>query len=329
MPTPPPLPRKEGSTPAGPTPPPLNKEQSTLTPPPLPVRNAPMPGHQAPSGPQGPQGPGGPQEPGDETPKPSKAGLYVVALLLAGIIVIIAVVVLVLCDTFSKSTDFKSDTFDDSCAVDTVADVYNDLNFEEVSHFTPGDFYGKGTISDFPFSIDIKIGSNGQVTGSYWNMLYDIPLKVTGYEDSNQALHLQLGTGSGASSLFLEPAGEGMYTGTWGAKKHAVSVELLSSPHSDSKPTIHSDDIELTVDFGGGISKTAYVRGLSSGSSSIKFYYPDQPAGNMFNVKKRSPDLVILSPVDGFEVARINTNGYSPYTMTTYNGKEFEVYKAD
>lgn len=198
---------------------------------------------------------------------------------------------------------------------------------DEYSHVGRCNLYGRfqvsGILSKHPFTMDIYISPDGDVSGTYWNVLYDIRLPVEGTLSSGgRLLRLSLGKGSTESNLVLERESDLTFTGTWGKNKRRVIAEL--SPGTNESPSIYdSNAIRLKV------------RGERSGTNATarlgEYFYYENQGDRMSNALRAETDDGLnytLYTCKGEEIATITleptVHGMTG-KMTDISGAKFNL----
>lgn len=177
-----------------------------------------------------------------------------------------------------------------------------------------------GTISDFPFTMDLYIADDGSVSGQYWNVLYDISLPVAGRMDSDGNLTTTLGTGSSQSTLKMAAVGDNRYGGTWGKQNNIVEARMREGKRSTA-PRASGDSFRIRIK-GNGINKVARL-------SDNCFYYEDQGSatGHWLRAENLGYYAWAISSPTGAHLADIEFIGSDEISgiMTDISGKTFNV----
>lgn len=215
---------------------------------------------------------------------------------------------------------------DDRSARERGSSDAPDAEFKDIPADAPqqnrkgdGPFYGVGTIDTFPYSLDITI-ADGKVSGTFWNILYDIKLPASGTFTNDGMLRLDLGSGSSLSHLQMHTDDGYNFTGVWGKKKKRVTLRLRPGSRSTSPGSYSGQKITIK---GGGMTTHALLVDNSDGTF---FYFPNQPAGNRLpmEVDYSNDTYTLYSPNDRSWLATIRRNG-STGTIENSSGKCFDV----
>lgn len=186
---------------------------------------------------------------------------------------------------------------ENNLSMDSVSSVEEEVAYN--TEFITGPIYISGTLGEMPFTLDLDISEEGEVTGKYWNVLYDIPLPVSGNRLSNNDFDLILGKGSSQSSLILNYDGENSFIGRWGQKEKPIHAEMCYG-RRPAAPLPTGDYMRLRIK-GNGINKIARL-------GDDYFYYEDQGAdiGHTLKVSQRDSENYILYDTNESKVADID-----------------------
>ena len=188
---------------------------------------------------------------------------------------------------------------------------------------------GIGSAGKSPMSLDVDIDSDGRVSGTYWNILYDLRFAVSGRELPDGTLDLMLSLDGVNTPLYLATRDNTGYTGYVGkSKKHASNTLSRGSRISETPPdegyTYHghirgngmSSDFCLSVDDGG--------HGY--------YWYPQQGYENRLHVRPLpGSDNILIIEWDGVKLAEISMDtDVEPGarwtgSMVDSNGKRFDI----
>lgn len=183
-----------------------------------------------------------------------------------------------------------------------------------------GRYQVSGKISKHPYTMDITISPDGNISGTYWNVLYDINLPVSGTLTPSGNMDITLGRGSETSHLFVERESEFFYEGTWGKKKHKVTARLTPGAN-ESDNTYDSNARRFRVK-GGGINTIARL--------GEYFQYENQghKASNSLRAVTYDDLNYTLYTADDEEIAEIElieTAYGTSGVMTDVSGRRFEL----
>lgn len=185
-----------------------------------------------------------------------------------------------------------------------------------------GPCHGTGNLSDLPCSFDVTFSPSGTVSGTFWNLLYNIKLPVSGTVDADGSLSLELGTGSTLSRMSLRPRSEGSmeYSGIWGNKGKTVSISFQTGGRNQQPA---SGGTELTLKGGGMTTHPYLVRENADGGY---IYFSGQPFANRLPCVFYGEDVEVHSPFDGHRIARFSMPGYGETnSFHIVNGNDFEI----
>ena len=161
----------------------------------------------------------------------------------------------------------------------------------------PWDYYVFGHLDNLPITMDLSVDNNSNVTGTFWNMLFDIKLPVQGtvYPDGRVELHL--GSSSNTHSVMRLTSKEGseILKGGWG--KDSKPVELTAVPGNRDTNLAASSGTRFSIKGGG---MTTYGH-FSPDGKYITF--DNQPALNRLPVSNVGNVTNILDPFNGKVIA--------------------------
>ncbi len=253
-------------------------------------------------------------------------GLWI-GLGVIGIAGITALVMWLLLRDSSRSYEY-SDGQNPEVQKETYAsDLYSEQPAVPVERETPvqtaysGPAFINGTIGDFPFTMDLNMQSDGGVTGTYWNVLYNIKLPVRGRILRNGDLDLTLGSGSTESQLYMNARGAGRYGGSWGKKQQ----EVVAAYEEGERPKgrVNTTGAKRFRVTGGGINSIARI-------SDMYFWYEDQTPdmAHALRLEDNNDDGYEIYNSAGLQIGDIHLF-HSPYgisgVMTDIAGRRFEL----
>lgn len=317
-PTPPPIPQQgKEAAPATPEPP----KPGTANPapvPPAPAATAPTPTPVPPKKPK----------------KSSATPFIIIAVIGIGALVLAAIVAIIL--IFLHKSDKIKETVEASPETEIV-EVNEEENFDDIvvpeeAAFAPnalpqGAYTASGFLSDLPCSLDFDVDSQGNVTGTFWNILYDIKLPIGGSIGPDGTLALDLGSGSTLSHLALiaEP-GTSRFRGVWGKNKKPIDIDVSSGARDTSLPS--PSGVKFTIK-GGGMTTHGHIS-PGYGEDRYLLRFDNQPAANALQCSLSGSYFNIYDPDGNRELAYFYLPGESLYdsgsaTLFITNGKEFEI----
>lgn len=170
-------------------------------------------------------------------------------------------------------------------------------NPPEASDQLEGAYYLTGQLGPLPCTLDIRV-TDGQITGTFWNMLYNIKLEVNGQATSS-GMEIKLGKGSTLSEMSLTTSDRRNYTGTWGTKRRPVALTLHSGSRNTSPARRRGEPVTIT---GGGMT----THGLIIESPRMALYFPGQPADNILPMRSTDYGYEIFDPFSGASLAQIS-----------------------
>lgn len=323
-PTPPPIPQQgKEAAPATPGPPKPGSANPAPAPPapPAPAATAPAP---APVPPKKPKK-------SSATPFIIIAGIGIGALLLAALVAVILYFFV-----FHKPDKIK-ETVEESPETEIVGVDEEDFDDNEVivheeaapapNALPQGAYTASGFLSDLPCSLDFDVDSQGNVTGTFWNILYDIKLPIGGTIDPDGTLALDLGSGSTLSHLALiaEP-GTSRFRGVWGKNKKPIDIDVSSGARDTSLPS--QTGVKFTIK-GGGMTTHGHIS-PGYGEDRYLLRFDNQPAANALQCSLSGSYFNIYDTDGNRELAYFYLPGESLYdsgsaTLFITNGKEFEI----
>ncbi|MCM1400435.1 MAG: hypothetical protein NC189_00310 [Bacteroides sp.] len=224
---------------------------------------------------------------------PNKHNISWAAVILtfaSGLILLLAMICI---DLFTKGSSNKQ--IDDSYPeveeivldYDYEEDEDEPIKYEEPETYSYGEFSKlegryqiNGIISKHPYTMEVSISPDGNISGTFWNILYNIKLPVSGTMGPDGTINATMGKGSTESHLTLNRESDFTFTGTWGKKLRRVTAEF--TPAENNSSTVHDPNaIRLRVK-GEGINAIAhlgnYFRYESQGnklSNALRAYTDD------------------------------------------------------
>lgn len=231
---------------------------------------------------------------------------------------LLIILVVILCLVIAGALFFFLQNNSGKLAIDENNLNKNSVCVEEgglINNGLTGPIYISGLLGEIPFTLDLNISEDGTISGKYWNVLYDIPLSVSGNCLSNNDFDLTLGKGSTQSSLYLKTDGNSSCTGIWGTKKIPVVADMQKGVRPSS-PLPKGDYMRLRIK-GNGINKIARL-------GDDYFYYEDQGTnqGHILKASQTNSESYILSYDNGEKVANIDLD---ENRLNDVTGKTFEV----
>lgn len=204
-----------------------------------------------------------------------------------------------------------AESLEDNTLGEQIAYVQSDMKY-----------YASGYISDLPCSFDIAFDPDGNASGTFWNMLYNIKLDIRGRIGTGDRLELKLGSGSTYSQLALFPESEysSTYTGYWGKDRKPVKVTFKAGGRDKGSL---SGGTPLTIKGGG---MTTHPRLVSQGSTGY-LYFPNQPAGNRLPCAISGSTVEIYAPGHSSRIASFDfpQGGSGATKLYICNGKVFDL----
>lgn len=308
------------------TPPPLHPKQQPATP--ANPAHAPKPAHTPTPSP---------------APSQGKNPWLIAGCVLAGLLLIAAVLLYLLTDLFGQDGYDYDDgnrnekvlrDKDRTDADEPRPDVIREEPLTAVpdsmpapgAAYAPGKLHGIGHNGSKAISMDISIDPDGNVSGTYWNMIYSLQFDIAGRRLPDGTLDLTLTTVKDhiSTPLRLVSSNGYSYSGTWGKKQHPVDIELYEggfqytpAPNAarfhvkgPGNTSVLNEDFCITQDNDG----------------TMYFWYPSQGYQNRMKADKYGPDFVIYDR-NGTVQARISFHSDEDQTgvMTDSDGQTFTV----
>lgn len=193
-------------------------------------------------------------------------------------------------------------------------------------YLPPKTYHAMGYLSDLPCSIDFTVNNNGDVSGTFWNIFYDIKLQVEGSIDSAGNLSLDLGSGSTLSHMDLKGiSGSNRFSGSWGKNQKPISIKVYPGSRDSSLPSQSGVSFKIV---GGGMTTHGHIS--SVGGDRYKLTFDNQPEVNALPCTLSGSTFSIYSPDNSSRVAYFTLPGesiHSSGTSTIYicNGNEFDI----
>lgn len=305
------------------------------TPPPLPPPenrqtdiNASGP-RQLPSIPAQDAGSGQPQPGGGTNP------WFIVGGVLIGLMVITAVLLFCLTDLFSDK-DYR---YDDGNPHDKVlrqqeetedprVDVLRRDSVAETPVVSgPSSLHGLGTNGRGAMAVDLNINPDGTLSGTYWNILYNLEFSVSGNRLSDGTLDMTLTNvkDKTPTHITLRSSDGVNYSGQWGKKEQMVNISLTEDiPYSGINQSVKygnhlkgpGDSSVLNADFNIG----------EGSDGNLYFWYPGQGYKNRLRVIDYG-DFMEIYNNNGGVLATISWDypGESG-TLRDTDGQSFAIY---
>ncbi len=208
----------------------------------------------------------------------------------------------------------------DKTATDTEENHSSDL------YLQPKSYHANGYLADLPCSLDFAVNRDGLISGTFWNIFYDIKLQISGNIDSQGNLSLDLGTGSTLSHADLRATnGSNRFSGSWGKNRKPLSFSVFPGSRDLSLPG--QSGIEFKI-VGGGMTTRGHITSL--GGSRYQLTYDNQPEINALPCTLSGSTFSIYSPDNTNRIAYFTLPGeglHSPGTSSLYccNGNVFEI----
>lgn len=198
----------------------------------------------------------------------------------------------------------------------------------EISYINPRTVSGEGTAGGSPMTLDIDVDDKGNVTGTYWNVLYCLKFEVRGTQRAGGDLDLTLSIDNVSTPLRLTSSDMRNYHGTLGESKKSVSV-TLNDGHRNYESPVGAETTLYGHLKGPAMNRDFRINLDSNGNGS--FWYPDQGYENRLPVGVRSGhDVLYLYGYDGTKIATIVVNsdyetGEATGTLTDFNDRTFDI----
>lgn len=186
--------------------------------------------------------------------------------------------------------------------------------------YTARSVHGIGVCSNSPFSMDIDVDDNGKVSGTYWNILYNLKFTVSGTQNASRDLALKLTIDGVDTFIDLYTQDGYNYQGSWGKNKRPVNI--VFEPGNFPAAPSPGSTIAGGHASGGGLNADFSISYASNGEPY--FWYHSQGFNNRLPVS--------LNP-DGFDIysrgrtwlATVSYNGDGIGTMRDKNDRTFNI----
>lgn len=284
-----------------------------------------------------------------QPPRPPKKNSAKTWLIVGSGIALIAAIVAVLLYIFSdlKSENYEYDDGnrhekplrqrDDENLGDEMAVLTSDFETpeeeeeevvfeEEVFMPTQGScaLHGIGVNTNSAISMDIDIDDNGNVTGTYWNILYHLKFKVSGVVNGTtnvDHLDLNLSIDGVTTPLYLSTTDGVNYSGTWGAKNKPVNITLHKGHFvADASPGATVSEGHIS---GNGLNRDFRISYGPGGD--MYYWYPSQNFNNRLRIVDHGDGSYTLFRRDGGYQASITLNSSGSGTLQDTSNRTFTV----
>lgn len=269
------------------------------------------------------------------TPKKTGSNTWlIVGSVLAGLLLIAAVLLYFLSDLFDSSGSYD---YDDGNRNEKVLRQHDDDGTElrkaperdqeagsRPAAGAPTALHGRGHNSITPISLDIDIDADGNITGTYWNIFGNLEFSVSGRQTADGSLEMTLTTVKDhvSTPLTLNTTDGFNYSGKWGKKQRPVAIALYDGhSRSSQAPNVIS---RWHVK---GPQPTAVVNDdvcISEENGTYYYWYASQSYDNRLRMTS-IPDGFYLYNDKGERIATINGNEDGTATMTDSHGQIFTV----
>ena len=282
-------------------------------PPPLPPENR-QTGIDAPGGRRMPYIPAQGERRGQPQPGGSANPWFIVGGVLIGLMVITAVLLYCLTDLFSDK-DYRYDDGNphekvlrqqEKTAYPRVDVLRQDSVAETPVASGPASLHGLGTNGRGAMAVDMNINPDGTLSGTYWNILYNLEFSVSGNRLSDGTLDMTLTDvkDKTPTRLTLRSSDGVNYSGKWGKKEQMVNISLTEDiPYSGiGQSVMYSNHLKgpgdssvLNADFNIG----------EGSDGNLYFWYPCQGYKNRLRVIDHG-DLMEIFDNNGGVLATIS-----------------------
>lgn len=296
-----------------------------MTPPPLPSKG-PQP---APRPTSSPRPSGAPQRPHKAKPGANKIWL-IVGLSLIGVALIACVILFVL-----NQAQKGEHVYDDGFHEKALQEITQDAEVTEIpavetqiTYINPRTVSGEGTAGGSPMTLDIDVDDQGNVTGTYWNVLYCLKFDVKGTQKAGGDLDLTLSLDNVTTPLRLTSSDMRNYHGTLGESQKSVSV-TLGEGHRNYESPVGAETTLYGHLKGPAMNRDFRINLDYDGNGN--FWFPDQGYENRLPVSVRTGhDVLYIYGYDGTKIATIVVNsdyetGEATGTLTDFNDRTFDI----
>ena len=240
------------------------------TPPPVPPQQP----QQQPFGPQQPFEPQQPIEP--QQPRKgnsNKTWIIVGCCIVGAALIAVAILYFTLWHKSSDGTPY-SDGSNEQVIRNQDAPAEEEVKIEAPSIIPMGTrIAGLGTNDNSACGLDIEISDDGQVNGTWWNVLYCLKFNVTGTATRDGVLDLDLHIDKVTTPIHLTTTDGYNYSGTWGAQSapKPVRLELKDGGMKMNQPGPERYSGRIT---GHGMNRTFRITEAPNGQ--LYWWYPDE-----------------------------------------------------
>lgn len=277
-----------------------------------------------------------PKQPSGRNNAPKKPGAntwLIVGSVLAGLLLIAAVLLFFLSDLFDSSDSYDYDDgnrnekvlrqHDDEAELRKAPERDQETDSQPATG-TPATLHGRGHNSITPISLDINIDADGNITGTYWNIFGNIEFSVSGRRTADGSLEMTLTTvkDNVSTPLTLHTTDGFNYSGKWGKKQRPVAIALYDG-HAQVSPAPNV----VSRWHVKGPQPTAVVNDdvcISDENGTYYYWYASQSYDNRLRMTP-TPDGFYLYNDKGERLASITTNEDGTATMTDSHGQTFSV----
>lgn len=120
-------------------------------------------------------------------------------------------------------------------------EIADTASIEKADIDRPHRLFGQGTNGEASFSLDLNIADNGSLSGTYWNVIYNLQFSVSGkmLDDGTIDMTLTQVKDHTPTPLKLFSSDGYHYHGTWGSSNREVTLTL----DSDHTPLYRSGSV--------------------------------------------------------------------------------------
>lgn len=120
-------------------------------------------------------------------------------------------------------------------------EIADTASIEKADIDRPHRLFGQGTNGEASFSLDLNIADNGSLSGTYWNVIYNLQFSVSGkmLDDGTIDMTLTQVKDHTPTPLKLFTSDGYHYHGTWGSSNREVTLTL----DSDHTPLYRSGSV--------------------------------------------------------------------------------------
>lgn len=234
----------------------------------------------------------------------------IVGCVLAGLLLVAAVILYLLTDMFAQGGyDYDDGNRHEKALRQTDRDETEepvpDMMREEPLPQAPADtscvsgvagrrLHGIGTNGEKAISLDLVIDDDGRVSGKYWNIIYNIEFDISGHRQSDGTLDMTLTTVKDhvSTPLTLRTTDGRGYSGIWGKKHNPVYVVL----HDGAVSSVPAPGIDITGHVKGPgdqavLNDDFHITQKPDGT--LYFWYPSQGWQSRLKVRRIGSDLEV------------------------------------